>query len=77
MLSTISDKDLRDTPADILQNHLDNVPQYDKPSAYKHGCLCARHSCTKGSLREDPSVEAGIEETVYSDIRRVTRRGEG
>lgn len=34
LLSTISDKDLRDTPANILQNHLDNVPQYDKPSAY-------------------------------------------
>lgn len=34
MLSTLSDKDLRDTPADILQNHLDNVPQYDKSSGY-------------------------------------------
>lgn len=34
MLSTISDKDLRDTPADILQNHLDNTPQYDNTSAY-------------------------------------------
>ncbi|MEA5005513.1 MAG: transglutaminase-like domain-containing protein [Rikenellaceae bacterium] len=34
MLSTISDKDLRDTPEDILQSHLDNVPQYDKSSGY-------------------------------------------
>ncbi|MDD3033014.1 MAG: transglutaminase-like domain-containing protein [Bacteroidales bacterium] len=34
MLSTISDKDLRDTPSEILQNHLANTPQYDKSSGY-------------------------------------------
>ncbi|MCK9627792.1 MAG: transglutaminase-like domain-containing protein [Bacteroidales bacterium] len=34
MLSTISDKDLRDTPAGILQDHLDCTPQYDISSGY-------------------------------------------
>jgi len=34
ILSTISDKDLRDTPSEILQSHLDNSPRYDISLGY-------------------------------------------
>lgn len=34
ILSTLTDKDLRDTPARMLQSHLDNTPPYDKTAGY-------------------------------------------
>jgi transglutaminase-like putative cysteine protease len=34
MLSSLSDKDLRDTPAEVLQSHLDNTLPYDKSAGY-------------------------------------------
>jgi len=34
ILSTLTDKDLRDTPAQVLQSHLDNTAPYDKTAGY-------------------------------------------
>ncbi len=34
ILSTLTDKDLRDTPAEVLQSHLDNTSPFDKDAGY-------------------------------------------
>jgi len=49
ILSTLTDKDLRDTPANILQSHMDNTPAYNKsagygPDVYTDGILSPRIS---------------------------------
>ncbi len=49
ILSTLSDKDLRDIPADVLQSHLDNTPAYDNSfgygiDIYREGVLSPRIS---------------------------------
>ncbi len=67
LLATLSDKDLRDTPLQILQNHLDNTPLYDSASGY------GRDVYNEGILAPGASYELirdwrAVLKTKFADI---------